>query len=392
MDTEKTRFRIGLIINPIAGVGGKIGYKGSDGIEAEKAIEELGAEIQSPRRTREFLQALVPLQHEIHFITVAGVMGGNILQEFPYTYELLSDQPLLDLTELFSTTSEHTKAAARAFLNNQTDLLIFVGGDGTARDICEVIQNGGSVNAPVPVLGIPSGVKIHSSVFSTTPSAAAQIVIRFLHHEIPLREAEVLDIDEEKFRDNQVISKLYGYMRTPYAPTLSQPSKMASPHTEQEFENQTRIAEWLLIEWDRADPDIYYLLGPGTTTRAIANVLEQPKSLLGVDLFYQKQQIAADLNEHSLLDYISGKSVKLIITPIGAQGFVFGRGNLQLSAKVLSHIGLSNIQIIATKYKVSTLPNRKLRIDSRDSEFDVSFQGLHRVLVDFGEYQILEVI
>ncbi len=386
MDAEKTRFRIGLIINPIAGIGGKIGHKGSDGIEAEKAITELGAEIQSPRRTREFLQALLPFENDVSFITVSGVMGGTILEDFPFTFDLLTDQPLLKSTELFSTSSEHTNAAAKALRDQHIDLLVFVGGDGTARDICEIILQ------TLPVLGIPAGVKIHSSVFAATPPSAAQIVGRFLHQEIPLREAEVLDIDEDKFRDNQVISKLYGYMLTPYAPTLSQPSKMASPHTEQEFENQSRIAEWLLMEWEQGDPEIYYLLGPGTTTRAIANVLEQPKSLLGVDLFYQKQRIAADLNEHALLEYISGKHAKLIITPIGAQGFVFGRGNLQLSAEVLSHIGLSNIQIIATKYKVSTLPNRQLRVDSRDTEFDKTFQGLHRVLVDFGEYYILEVI
>ena len=386
MDVEKKRFRIGLIINPIAGVGGKIGYKGSDGLEVEKAISEQGAEFQSPKRTREFLQALIPMQHEILFITVAGVMGSTILQEFPFLFDLLTDQFLLESTELFLTTSEHTKAAARALQTQQIDLLLFVGGDGTARDICEV------VNQTIPVLGIPAGVKIHSSVFSVKPPDAAQIVRQYLHQEIPLREAEVLDIDEEKFRENQVISKLYGYMRTPYAPILSQPSKMASPHTDQEFENQARIAEWLLREWNQDNPETYYLLGPGTTTRAIAEVLDQPKSLLGVDLYYQKQRIVADLNEHALLENISGKQVKLIITPIGAQGFVFGRGNLQLSANVLSQIGSTNIQIIATKYKVSTLPNRKLRVDSRDPEFDKTFQGWHRVLVDFGEYNILEVI
>ena len=132
-------------------------------------------------------------------------------------------------------------------------------------------------------------------------------------------------------------------------------------------------------------------MGPGTTVRAIAEVLNQKKTLVGVDLFFNKKCIAMDLNERQILENIKNKQVKLIVTPIGAQGFVFGRGNLQLSPKVLLEIGLENIIIIATKFKISSLPKGKLRIDSRDPSFDKKFSGLHRVLADFGEINIIEV-
>lgn len=380
------KFTLGLIINPIAGIGGKIGMKGSDDIPDEEDLNRTEIDIQAPRRTQEFLSQLSNSQDDLLFLTPPGIMGGDLLQKFGFPVELLPENQFSDGKQLFHTTAQHTQRAAQLLLDRRVDLLVFVGGDGTARDVCEVI----GIN--LPALGLPAGVKIHSSVFAINPRTCATLVHKFLQGEIPLREAEVMDIDESKFRNNEVVSKLYGYLMTPYAPTLSQPSKMASPHTEHEHENQNRLAEWIIMDWEAAEPETYYLIGPGTTTRAIAENINQPKTLLGVDLYYDKKLIAQDLNEQEILEHIRGHKVKLIVTPIGAQGFVFGRGNLQLSPEVLSTIGMENILIIATKYKVSTLPQRKLRCDSRDRDFDLQFQGLHRILVDFGEFYILEII
>ena len=181
-------------------------------------------------------------------------------------------------------------------------------------------------------------------------------------------------------------------MKCPYAPTLSQPSKMGSPQTEDETENKKGIAKWLIEEMESKGKDLLYLIGPGTTTKAIADELNEDKTLLGVDLFYQKKCIAKDLNEEQILEKITGKDAKLIVTPIGAQGFVFGRVNLQLSPAVLTEVGSDNIIIVATKYKISTLPQGKLRIDSRDPEFDEKFAGYYRVLMDYGEFRIVDLI
>ena len=375
---EQKTVLLGLIINPIAGMGGVVGLKGSDGEIILEEARKRGAEPQAERRAREFLHELRGLKTKITIVTVSGAMGGNIAQEEGFQCRILDDQSLPTDAKLYKTKPDHTIKAAQLLKDAGVTLITFVGGDGTARNIFEAVQQ------EIPCLGIPGGVKIHSSVFALNPRTAGLLTLQFLWGEAPLRESEVMDINEDAFRDNRVISKLYGYLVTPYSPTYSQPSKMASPRTEDELDNQNRIAEWVVEEMDSADGDWYYLLGPGTTPRAIANFVKEEKTLLGVDLFHNKKRIAADLNEQQLLEALKGKQAKLVVTPIGAQGFIFGRGNLQLSPKVISVLGLENIIIIATKYKISTLPNQKLRIDSRDPEFDAKFIGFYRVLVDYG--------
>ncbi len=382
----KNIFRIGLIVNPIAGIGGAVGLKGSDGLEILNQARQRGGLIQAPKRTEEFLQELKSIKDGIKIYTLKGVMGGDSSLKEGFNTEFLTIEGIPTFTKLFETDSSFTLKTAKKMKELNLDLIIFVGGDGTARDILE------SVGSEISCLGIPSGVKITSSVFAVNPKAAAKLLIEFYNGHSHLRESEVMDIDESAFRDNRVISKLYGYLSTPYLPTLSQPSKMASPQTLEEKNNQMRIADWIIKQMDNSGKDYYYLLGPGTTVRAISEVLNQIKTLVGVDLFFNKKCIAMDLNERQILEIIKGKKVKLIVTPIGAQGFVFGRGNLQLSPKVLLRIGLDNIIIIATKFKISSLSNGKLRIDSRDSSFDKKFSGLHRILADFGEINIIEVV
>jgi predicted polyphosphate/ATP-dependent NAD kinase len=379
-------FRIGLIVNPIAGIGGTVGLKGSDGLQILNLARERGGLIQAPKRTEEFLHELKSIRDDIIIYTLQGVMGGNSVLKERFKIELLKIDEIPISTILYETNSSFTIKTAKKMKELNLDLIVFVGGDGTARDIFE------AVDSKIPCLGIPSGVKINSSVFAVNPKAAAKLLIEFYNGHSHLREFEVLDIDETAFRDNRVVSKLYGYLSTPYLPTLSQPSKMASPQTLEEKNNQLRIADWIVKQMDNSGKDYHYLLGPGTTVRAIAEVLNQKKTLLGVDLFFNKKCIAMDLNEHQILEKIEGKKIKLIVTPIGAQGFVFGRGNLQLSPKIIKKIGLENIIIIASKFKISSLPKGKLRIDSRDSSFDKKFSGLHRVLADFGEINIIEVI
>jgi len=259
-------------------------------------------------------------------------------------------------------------------------LILFVGGDGTARDIVSV------VNKNKPCLGIPSGVKIYSSVFSINPKSASSIIMQFLWEEAALKESEVLDIDEEEYRNGNLVSKLYGYLLTPFNPDFSQLSKMGTPNSD--LNNQERIAKRIIEE---LEDDVYYLIGPGTTTKAITNALKQDKTVLGIDLLLNKQIVAYDLNEQQILSYIEGNKTKIIVSLIGRQGFLFGRGNLQFTPRILKKVGAINIIIISTKFKLQNIPNQILRLDTRDPKMDEKMKGLYKIIVDYDEIRICRV-
>ena len=229
------------------------------------------------------------------------------------------------------------------------------------------------------MLGVPTGVKMHSAIFAVNPIAAARVAIRFLWGGLPLREAEVMDVDEQAFRQGHLSAELYGYLLSPFEPHLIQGNKMASPMTENEVENQAAIAIDVIEEMT---PQTLYVMAPGTTTRTIADLLDQKKTLLGVDIIANKKIIAKDVNEKQILQAINGRAVKIIVTPIGGQGFIFGRGNQQISSKVIRQVGLDNIIVVATKSKLDRLES--LKVDTGDSELDEQFRahGI-RVVVDY---------
>jgi len=378
---ESNKFILGLIINPISGMGGSVGLKGTDGKSIlEKAIE-LGAKPNALNRTKQLLKELLSIKSKLKFITCPGNMGETILNEMEFEYELINNPLFKSEIGIFDTTAEYTKIAANLMLNYKNlRIILFVGGDGTARDILDV------VNKNKPCLGIPAGVKIYSSVFSINPKSASSIILQFLWDEIPLKESEVLDIDEEAYRQGKLISKLYGYLLTPYDPVFSQSSKLASPDSD--LTNQERIGKRVI---ESLEKDVYYLIGPGTTTKAITDGLKLKKSILGVDLILNKEIIAMDLNETQILHYISGKNTKIIISLIGRQGFLFGRGNLQFTPRILKEIGSKNLIIISTKYKLQNIPNQILKLDTRSPKLDKLMAGLYKVLVDYDEIKICKV-
>jgi predicted polyphosphate/ATP-dependent NAD kinase len=279
------------------------------------------------------------------------------------------------------TDSEDTKRTAKLMADEGVDLFVFCGGDGTARDILN------AVNMRFPVLGVPTGVKMHSAVFAVTPQAAARVTARFLLGELPLREAEVMDVDEKAFREGHLSAQLYGYMLTPYEPHLIQANKLASPMTESELRNQAAIAIYIIEEMK---PDVIYIVGPGTTTRTIGDLLDAKKTLLGVDLFCNKTMMAHDVNENQILEAIHGKTAQIIVTPIGGQGFVFGRGNQQLSPNVIRQVGLDNVVVVATEAKLRSL--KTLRVDTGDAELDVAIrENGFRVITDYKTQQDAKV-
>ena len=367
--------RLGFVVNPVAGMGGRVGLKGSDGAETLRRAKELGATESSPERATEAIRHLASLIGELEILTYPGEMGENEVRFVGF------EPKVLGKIKEGATTPADTKAAVSEMVDLGVDLILFAGGDGTARDIFE------AVDGKVPVLGIPTGVKIHSGVFAVSPAAAGELTVKYLRGEVKsVQESEVMDIDEEAFRENRLSARLYGYLRVPREESYMQGSKEASPV--QEDENLKAIAADLA---DEMDPKILYVLGPGSTISSVAEHLGLRKTLLGVDVVQEGKLVASDLNEDQLLKIVTGRKAKIIVTFIGGQGFVFGRGNQQISSKVIQAVGIENIVIAATPAKLATLHGKPLLVDTGDAALDNELTGYIRVVTDYGRRVVYRI-
>ncbi|MDF1764038.1 MAG: ATP-NAD kinase family protein, partial [Oleibacter sp.] len=331
---------LGLIINPYAGIGGAVGLKGSDGPATVSEAFARGAQQRSTARARAALEVLLPYRDRCRFITCPKDMGENLLIELGFDYDVLA------FSVSDPSTAEDTTHAATLLLAQRPDVVVFAGGDGTARDICAVL------GSKVPVLGIPAGVKIHSAVYGITPQASGEVLARLICGQlVDIRDAEVRDLDEEAFRNDQVRSRHYGEMRVPQVGHFVQAVKQGGVESEEMVVED--IAAYTLREMEE---DVLYFIGSGKTTKAIMDALQLEHTLLGVDAIVNQQLIGKDLGEQQISELLQQYgSAKAIISVMGGQGHIIGRGNQQFSADVLRKIGKDNIQVISTKTKISAL-------------------------------------
>jgi len=353
-------------------MGGSVGLKGTDGNIYKKAVE-MGATPVTPQRVSDLLSQ-IKRKEDIFFLVAPSIMGANYIKNQGFDYEIIGN-----ISE--HTTSEDTKRIAKEMVKKSIELLIFCGGDGTARDIYDAIE------LKKPVVAIPAGVKMFSSVFSLNPRAAAQIIDKFLDEVVETQEQEVLDINEELVRDDILESRLYGYLKVPKILNLIQSSKTGSQFGRTVEENKQEIAQFII---ETMSSDILYLLGPGTTVKTITDNLNLPKTLLGIDAIYNKENAGKDINEKDILKLLKKHiNVQIVISPIGGQGFVFGRGNKQFTPKILQKIGKKNIKFIATEQKMKALDC--LRIDTGDIEIDNMLKGFTKVITGYKEELIIEI-
>lgn len=366
---------IALLINPIAGMGGKVGLKGTDGSDTLQLAIQYGAQPKSEQKAKRALNKLLPLKEKLFFFTASGAMGENILRNLGFNYKVIYEATM-------STEKQDTVKFLKALKNEAIDLLMFAGGDGTARDLSEIIPQ------KIPVVGIPTGVKIHSAVFALSPAKAGQLAYEYLLDGFfPLIDREVIDIDEEAFRKDKIITNLYGYLKVPLVGKHLQQLKSPTPQSEE----QAQISAALQII-DDMDENSFYIIGSGSTTQQVLEELNLPSTLLGIDIIKNKQLIAKDVNEEQILKIIDQLPTKLVISPISNQGYILGRGNQQLSDKVLSQIINEDIIILSTPSKLNSLKGRPLLVYTGNEQLDLRLSGYYRVITGYGQYAMHKVI
>ena len=367
--------RLGLIVNPKAGLGGSVGLKGSDGALIQKQALALGAVPKALDRTIQALKALVSLRDELQVITCPGEMGADAAAACGF------EPVVIGAITPGETTAADTCRGAVEMAGLGVDLVLFAGGDGTARDIYR------AVGTDIPVLGIPAGVKIHSAVYATSPKSAGELAAMYLQgRSTALREAEVMDMDEDAVRQGIVSARLCGYLKIPFHRTLVQSLKSASPPGERLAANEIACAviDQMVNDW-------MYIIGPGTTLRAITSRLGLTKTLIGVDVVLNRKMLAADVNEKQLLELLKEQRAKIVITPIGGQGYLFGRGNQQIGAEVIWRVGKENIIVVATLDKIVSLRGRPFLVDTGVYAVDDMLTGYIKVVTGYNEYTVYQV-
>ncbi len=371
------KFKLGLIINPFAGIGGEVALKGSDGAEVRAKALAMGAQKKANFKTRQALEHLAQHRDDIQVFTASGEMGEEVSKSLQF-----------DTQVIYTPDSEQTEAAdtqelAGRLLEHKVDLILFAGGDGTARNICDVVTD------KSPVIGIPAGCKIHSGVYAITPAAAGRVVEKVVTGQlVSVNESEVKDIDEQLFRQGKVQAKHYGEMLV--AGDLHYVQAVKSGGKESQELVLDDIAAQVIEDMEE-NPSHLYVMGSGSTVAAIMDHLGLDNTLLGVDLIQGKQLLAKDLTAQELVEITIGKPTKLVLTLIGGQGHIFGRGNQQLTPDFLEQIGRENIIVVATKTKLESLAGRPLLVDFGDPLKESGFNGLIKVTTGYRDQVLYPV-
>ncbi len=357
--------KIGLIVNPVAGMGGSVGLKGTDGKEIYMKALELGAQPVTPGKAHEVLEHIKDLE-AIDWLVGPGKMGENSLAEMGHAHTVVGE--IGD-----ETSGEDTRRIAKQMVAHGAELIVIVGGDGSARDMFD------AVGTDTAVVAVPAGVKIFSAAFAISTRGAAQMIDAFVAG-VGLTEEEVLDIDEEAYQNDRLDSRLYGYLMVPDARAFLQPGKIATTSPSSE-ESKLEIAAYIVED---VEPETLYILGPGSTVRAVADEMGVQKTLLGVDAVYEGELVGQDLNEKGILALLDQyEKRKMVITPLGGNGFIFGRGSKMFTPQVIRRVGKENVIIVGDRDKVQYLDC--LRVDSGDFELDESLSGYLKVWVGYRE-------
>jgi predicted polyphosphate/ATP-dependent NAD kinase len=368
---------IGLVVNPVAGIGGPTGLKGSDGAETQASAWQRGASAHAVDRALAALAVFAASAPGATVITAAGTMGEDAVRAAGLSASVVYT-PTRSTVAVKSpappgwvaTAGSDTTAAVAAIADAGATLILFAGGDGTARDVSA------SLPAGTAALGIPAGVKMYSACFAVSPAAAAMLAVDWFNGEkVAVVAQDVLDIDEAQVRSGRVDPRLYGTMLVPFGQGRTQARKAATLASDGEA---AHVAAAGVVS--RFQPDVSYLLGPGSTMAEVARAMGVPFTPLGVDVIRDGRLVLTDATEAELLNEIRGRQAKAVITVIGGQGFLLGRGNQQLSATVIRALGEDPLLVVATDAKLLALGGQPLLVDTGDGELDAELSGYTRII------------
>ena len=394
--------RIGLVVNPDAGLGGRLGFKGSDGRAAE--ARAAGAEDRAGPRMEQSLQALTTLlsgslnrtETKVTLVGWEGRMGSSWTPTSSehFEFEAIGTTP--------ETTSDaDTLALVTNLVEAGVEAIVYAGGDGTTRDIVKALETMGEAAQEIPLVGVPGGVKMHSGCFATTPKAAAEVVLAFILGDLRCAITEVMDLDEDVYQEGVWKVRMYGEAWTPSSPRFMQGAKEQVERSSEvdTIEGLAHHVQTLLED----QPDLMIVWGSGGTLRRMGEHVNLELTLLGIDIQGPsddgERTFYGDLNEQQLLEILS-KHVDengeerprlLLLSPMGGQGFLIGRGNLQLSPAVLRTIGFDSILGVATPAKLIGL--NAVRIDTGDSLLDdlIHSKRFIKILQGFRTTRLLRI-
>lgn len=374
-------FKLGLVVNPYAGIGGALALKGSDGAQTRAKALAQGAEQRAIPRSITALTILQSLRTQLRIYTANGDMGESQARGLGFEVELVYE------CQSLQSEGSDTEATVAALIAQGVDVILFAGGDGTARNVCQI------ANDAIPVIGIPAGCKIHSGVYAVTPQAAGRVVEQMIRGEIvSVNTADVMDIDEAAFRAGKVQARRFGEMQVPAALQYVQAVKRGGKESEE------LVLMDIAAHVVEAIDDEVLVMGSGSTVAAIMQELGLENTLLGVDIVQHGTLLAADVTAAQLLKTLQrmkqdepAQSFKLVITLIGGQGHIFGRGNQQLSPDVIRLVGKDNIILVATKTKLNQLNGRPLIADTGDTQLDAELAGWIKVTTGYRDQVLYRI-
>ena len=363
-----------MVINPIAGIGGAVGLKGSDGIAVQNRALKRGAVKKAETRAMTALSAILELKADVTVYAAAGEMGENLAKKLGFETVTVGAPAL-------RTSGADTRFAVK-HLAPSVDVLLFAGGDGTARDVCAAAPK------DLLVIGVPAGVKIHSAVYAVSPEAAGRALRAGLASSIPAHQADVMDIDETVYRSGRLQARLYGYLKVPVLHGLMQHPKAASFHQGNDISG---ICEEIKDFIRKNDPGDCYIFGAGSTVIEVEKALGVEGTLLGIDVFRNGRLVAKDVSEKDLLAIACRYRCHIVITAIGGQGHIFGRGNQQLSPAVIRQVGVENVLVVAAASKIYALPDQSLYVDTGNEALDEMLRGYRKIIIGWQESLVCRV-